>query len=409
MFPIFTNKDELFDYLQDQDLVGLDSEFSGRSKALVERFGAQGFDLNKWWVYTPHSWVCPCCKRSKPDIVRLNQHGYLTGHLHEHHDHMADFVKDEFVKASESLETPVADALAQRFVVRTAFALSAYDPTVICSDCNAADAKAKALVKAHKDFSYSPAEIAQFVNVAPNCEHQINIEVARQLWAECQPVFATRVRMVSAIARIGASNKHWYQPSAETAKKTERVAEHWIDKYNLKALSYDPLRLLYSTNKFSGSQDRWRMRKRLGAQHPPSHGELQHLINISGHRWTDTADCWLCPICRRTKFQCVRKSNANVWSFQVVYKVFFCPTSEGLKQRLTICNDCSTAATHIAKEAEGHAGARMEEWATSALLPNEVGGVVIPQPHTKHGIDNEAVETLMPTLVERIKARHGTH
>jgi len=224
----FDTEEELLEFIQDNELWGLDSEYSGRSQALVKKHGAKGMDLNHWWVITPESWICPSCQRGKPDIVRVNKHGYLTGHLHEHHDHMSDFVEKEFTRISESKDIVVADLMAKRFVTRTAFALSAYDNTVLCSDCNAADAKAKSLLGAPGEFSFSPGDIAQFIQVHPNREHGINVEVARQVWNDNKETFKIRKNLVRQIAEIGASNRHWYQPSKITAKIIQRRGEFHI-------------------------------------------------------------------------------------------------------------------------------------------------------------------------------------
>ena len=105
----FTSKKELELYLKDNDLAGLDSEYSSLCEELIEKYSAKGMDLNRWWVLTPTDWQCPSCKRQKPQIVRLNKHGYLTGHLHEHHDHMSDFVEAEFTRVSQNKKDVIAD------------------------------------------------------------------------------------------------------------------------------------------------------------------------------------------------------------------------------------------------------------------------------------------------------------
>lgn len=407
MPKVFESEEDLLDHLQTEDLAGLDSEFSATSRNLVLRLGAKGMDLTRWWILTPSYWVCPVCKRSKPEIVRLNQHGYLTGHLHRHHDHMADFVREEFTRASEARDTPVADATAEKFVIRTAFALSAYDKTIICSDCNAADPKAKKIVAAPVRFSFSPAEIARFIVATPNEEHRINSDAVHQVWEECRPMFDVRVKLVRMIAELGASNSHWYQPSERTAKQVESAAYHLIKYYGLDTLAQNrnPEQLLYRPSKFSGSKDSWRRRqvKRKPASKSPTDGELQHLINISEGRWQRTPDDWSCPICGRSKIECVRKSNAGKWGFVLATdKIFYNPDqSQQYKQYLKVCNDCSNTATSIAKEAEERAGIRLE-WSSSLVLPEEVQRVVSAVPHGKHRIDNDAVEVLLSKIEERI-------
>jgi len=146
MVDKFSSKEELITYLENWDLFGLDSEWSQQSRELVEQFKAKEIDVNRWWVLTSPDWRCPCCKRSKPEIVRMNKHGHLIGEIHEHHDHVIDAVRAEFTKASENLPKILADQNAKKFYKRIAFGFSAYDNTLVCSDCNAADAEEKKLL-----------------------------------------------------------------------------------------------------------------------------------------------------------------------------------------------------------------------------------------------------------------------
>ncbi|HCE1882529.1 hypothetical protein [Vibrio parahaemolyticus] len=170
---------EFRESIKDKDLVGIDSEFTYSTRKLVRDFNADGAHLNKWWVMTPVGWQCPCCKRSKGEIVRLNKNNYLTCQLHEHHDHMKDVVKELFESFSIKQNIIVADELSEKFAVKTAFSLSAYDNTVVCFDCNKADADAKKIVNAHKSFSFSPKQISEFLIVTANKEHQIDVHKAQ--------------------------------------------------------------------------------------------------------------------------------------------------------------------------------------------------------------------------------------
>ncbi len=61
---------EFRESLKDRDLKGLDSEFTYSTRRLVALFNAEGAHLNRWWVMTSVEWFCPCCKRTKGQIVR---------------------------------------------------------------------------------------------------------------------------------------------------------------------------------------------------------------------------------------------------------------------------------------------------------------------------------------------------
>ena len=69
--------DEFRNSLSERDLKGLDSEFTYSTRKLVTLFNADGAHLNRWWVLTPVEWSCPCCRRSKSQIVRLNKNDNL--------------------------------------------------------------------------------------------------------------------------------------------------------------------------------------------------------------------------------------------------------------------------------------------------------------------------------------------
>lgn len=101
---------------------------------------------------------------------------------------MKDVVKGLFEKYSIQQDHIVADELSENLLSRLHFSLSAYDNTVVCFDCNKADADAKKIVKAHKYFSFSPREIAEFVKPTSNQEHEIDPLLAQQVWERAKPI-----------------------------------------------------------------------------------------------------------------------------------------------------------------------------------------------------------------------------
>ncbi len=58
-----------------------DGVWTVQTRSFVSRFKAIGLDLNDGWASVPPSWICPCCQRSKPDLVRLTASGVLLCHL----------------------------------------------------------------------------------------------------------------------------------------------------------------------------------------------------------------------------------------------------------------------------------------------------------------------------------------
>ncbi len=50
--------------------------------------------------------------------------------------------------------------------------------TILCDQCNAADGRAKRQLGLPADWSFSPAELAQFVTATPHGSHAIDLETA---------------------------------------------------------------------------------------------------------------------------------------------------------------------------------------------------------------------------------------
>lgn len=59
-----------------------------------------------------------------------------------------------------------------------------FPKTVICGRCNAADGTAKRKLKLPADFSFSPHEIGEFVIAQPHGEHELNFELAEEIYLD---------------------------------------------------------------------------------------------------------------------------------------------------------------------------------------------------------------------------------
>lgn len=408
MYLEFKSKEELYKYLETNDLHGLDSEYSFRTNELKDKFKAKGVHFNKWWVMTPTNWKCPVCKRDKSQIVRLNKHGDLSGQLHEHHDHMKDLVKKRFQELSASKKTVVADSLAEKFATRLSFSFAAYDNTVICSDCNSADMEAKKLINSHKYFSFAPSDISEFIIVNDNLEHQIDEKKAKQIWEGQKEVFKIRMEFLDKLADIAAENTHWYKPSKITAKQTENTAGIYFEKYGLRKLNRGwPENLLYETNKYAGNKSTWRSKSKNISVMPPSNGEIEHMVKLNGKHWNKYDDDWHCPICLRSKVDCIQKSNKGSWFFTTVNKLFLEKNNIHWCENIEICSECSKVVNLIKKEVD-----ILEELTMSDhwfLKVDELKQIVIQSQNTSHAIDNNYFEKLLPTLKIRMEEDEWTY
>jgi hypothetical protein len=132
----------------------------------------------------PIDWQCPACRRNKYQLLRWTKlfphtpHAYMgwAAGYHEHHDHRSN-----------------PDYRTGPPYVRSA--LPRFAPTVLCEQCNAADTAAKKKLKLPARFSFSSAEIAQFVIATPHGWHLHDYDIAANLYARlCLP--ATQATLV---------------------------------------------------------------------------------------------------------------------------------------------------------------------------------------------------------------------
>lgn len=104
-------------------------------------------------------WRCPGCGRARHQLLRWTmlypnsphrRMGWAAG-LHEHHDHGGGSGR--------------------------------FPRTIVCEQCNSADAAAKRELKLPKLFSFSPAEIRQFVFATPHGWHLIDYAAAQRIYS----------------------------------------------------------------------------------------------------------------------------------------------------------------------------------------------------------------------------------
>jgi hypothetical protein len=163
---------------------GMDGPFTAETRAIAERLQVTSLALNRWWVLTSPDFVCCACGRSKAEFARRTPDGKLFGEIHEHHDHMGDHLEHRFLQKAVERQWPDLNERAKDFARRAAGMISAYDPTLICADCNSLDAAAKKVTGADPRFSFSPADIGVFVRPKPNEKHEFDSDSARRVWEE---------------------------------------------------------------------------------------------------------------------------------------------------------------------------------------------------------------------------------
>jgi rubredoxin len=383
----------------------LDGIMSPLSRELAVRFNVciEAIDMTLAWACTPREWTCPACGRGKRDIARLTDKGKLMCRLVEHHDHMADLVEAEFERQCKAHDKVVADEFAKRFAKRGSQMVSAYDNTIICDDCNTADPRAKREVGAHKDFSYSPQEISQFVKAKPNVPHEIDREQARRIWLEQSETFSLRLKIVARIAAIAATNSHWYQE----VPRPQRAEEIYTTAKFL-ATSYGSLTALYE---LAGDKRRpptdvsaWRKTIHQPPRKRPRPEDLDYIAKVScAKSWIKVDDTWQCPCCQRKKFHTVRLSNKNKWVFDIFTPPFYTTAERYGASQNMVCQDCSSLSTALGREACLALGIVNESAYAKFLTAEEVAMVALPHPHRQHNVDNDQADKLVMLLIERIQ------
>jgi len=382
----------------------LDGVASPLTRSLVERFSAIGVDMTSLWAFTPKEWICPGCGRSKPDLVRLNAHGELMCRLVDHHDHMKDLLVDEFRKISSSLDVVVADETAEAFAKRSATMVSVHDNTVICNDCNAADPEAKKAARTHRNFSFSAAEIRQFVLPKPNRSHAIDPVIACEIWKRNSENFNLRLKIIKRIAEIAATNKHWYQEVrlADQPEHIYKIARSIAASWR----AHGAQELLTGPPRTPPASDpsAWR-RKAVPPSKTPTQGEVDHVARVSCvSTWAKVTDDWSCPGCHRCKAQTVRPSKQFPWAFVLSSRQIACASAKFGTASEIICSDCGLAAVALGKEVLALAGFPSTNQRPSTLISTEIlNQIVIAKSHSRHRFNNALADLIVRKLALELR------
>lgn len=162
--------------------------------------------------------MCPGCLRKKPDCEVPAKTGVTLRCLFEHHDHMRDYVKDYLVdrygdwhSVGNSRPHPqeffryidLIKLLAQRF-----------GHTLVCIDCNEAEAKIKNSIAADRYFSFHPIELHRALISAKNKRHFFvteNMPFYEQLYAKSRErLVEKRKEVVRSLVDAAVNGDAWW-------------------------------------------------------------------------------------------------------------------------------------------------------------------------------------------------------
>lgn len=146
-----------------------DGRWSTQTRWLLSIFGTDKLELNEAWAENWTDWACPACGRAKIELARLTEQNVLLCQLDWHHDHLRDHAS-RLMRAQLTGYPGEDDRRAARSISAALPLIERFSETLLCNDCNAADAAMKAQLgkQVPSYFSFRPSEIARFVVVEPN-------------------------------------------------------------------------------------------------------------------------------------------------------------------------------------------------------------------------------------------------
>jgi len=298
-----------------------DGAWSSQTRFLMQQFKARGLDLNDSWASTPQLWICPCCARSKPQLVRLSPTGILLCHLDWHHDHLRDKGKailrarNPRVVGPEGLPVARAIDICKELVER-------FYTVLVCEDCNTAEGAAKTALRrqVHPDFSFSPAEIASFIKVSPNAPHGLDLAAAEAAWNAAKPEFESLLAFAELLADRVASGHHRKSgvPPRFSVGPTNDAILHSL------AVEAGGTRAYYLTSHLAE-----RSIRRDGSHSAPAKPRRpakaptdEEFASFSAKQdprslWCRAPTDWKCAACARDRRAIMRQSNKGVWTGQL--------------------------------------------------------------------------------------------
>lgn len=229
----------------------------------------------------------------------------------------------------------------------------------------------------------------------PNTDHQLKLDVARELWGTYHRTFLVRMDLIERIAAIGAAADNWYQGATPHTASPDVVAgtvgSRLAFQLGLPSVAALEARFL-SLQKRQLPQNRDLAKWRLTAPTPgtqPTQGEIDHtaLVTHAGH-WRGVPDDWRCPGCWRAKIEIIRPSKKAPWAFEVWESRVF-DISTGSPQPIWLCGDCKNARVSLAKEAGV---------ASEFVSLADLHAIVRAKPHQRHAFDNDAITDVIEYL-----------
>lgn len=287
-----------------------DGKWSALSQVLKSDFETERMNINEAWAMTSLAWRCPACGRKKIDIARKTESGVILCQLERHHDHLGDLAarilrETAWLDNTDPLYTQRKRACAAVLPLVERFA-----ETLVCMDCNAADAAMKKDLggRVHRDFSFSPSEIGAFVDARPNCAHELNFEKGLAIWAKADADFQQRLVFVEQIAGrliLGLHDREQYNDSYnlvgdQDARMFLSLATSQLGARGKLPQLWVALRARSCASDGHRSAQTKTTAPRVRVPTPKEFAEYDRAMQKPGP-WSKTAADWRCACCSRSK------------------------------------------------------------------------------------------------------------
>lgn len=339
----------------------------------------------------------------------LSPGGVVLCRLESHHDHLADWVKTKFrdgIPRSSDRLINVQNDVAKDAVIALA---ERFERTLICIDCNLAEGFVKLELgdDIPRHFTFSPSEIANFIEVKAHQTHEIDLAKALAIWIELKPDFEDRLdftcRMIPRILKgrhrrertagerhVGPINDSalLYQLFSEVAPRDSQYLGARIEARSV-------------SNDSAGSVSRPRQKPALLTD---ADFEAVDAVMQESKPWKTAGPNWTCACCGRSKRAICRKSNTGRWTARIHHLFAFDAETDheslsrrrldesgqiivGSHRHLLICQDCR----NISAEAKRRRRGLSAEHLTVDDLSEIVDGASSNMPHK---VDFQRVFTL---------------
>lgn len=386
-----------------------DGRWSTQTRWLLSAFGTEKLELNEAWAENWTDWTCPACGRAKIELARLTEQNVLLCQLDWHHDHLRDHAS-RLMRAQLTRDPGENERRAARSISAALPLIERFSETLLCNDCNAADAAMKAQLgkQVPSYFSFRPSEITRFVVVEPNRTHGLDVAAGEEIWDEVSADLAQRTEFAEMLGtRIGQGQHEREEASFALRQSTD-------DRKLFFALGYEAMSgrakidgiaagLVARSRSTAGrwSATKSKVPRKLQAPDQATFERLDAARNSSSRWWRESGEAWRCPCCARTKLEIVRKSNKGDWTALIMAVNDFHAEADSLSlsrrglyhpgpivlashYQIGVCQDCRQILSDALTIRPGN----VDECLSLAQLRGLIEG---PAPHTRHALSPELI------------------